>query len=158
MIGGLICEPVQNSMSSRIWWMNNRTMNCWSRTHLKRSESPQRWHGGPSTQLWMREPCIQKEIRSEISVWINGRHGTVKKHWIGRAQKLSMLSSSSPRNRLYEFLSNVWLVCIGGDPLCRSMRSPLPPLIVVSLLCVLALGFVRDTLVLMDLGKHCAEH
>ena len=119
---------------------------------------PQRWHGGPSTQLWMREPCIQIEIRSEISVWINGRHGTVKKHWIGRAQKLSMLPSSSPRNRLYVFLSNVWLVCIGGDPLCRSMRSPLPPLIVVSLLCVLALGFVRDTLVLMDLGKHCAEH
>lgn len=126
MIGGLICEPVQNSMSSRIWWMNNRTTNGWSRTHLKRSESPSTvtWRALHSTQLWMREPCIQKEIRSEISVWINGRHGSVKKHWIGRAQKLSMLPSSSPRNRLY--VSNVWLVCIGGDPLCRSMRFPSP--------------------------------
>ena len=130
MIGGLICEPVQNSMSSRIWWMNNRTTNGWSRTHLKRSESPSTvtWRALHSTQLWMREPCIQKEIRSEISVWINGRHGTVKKHWIGRAQNLSMLPSFSPRNRLYVFLSNVWLVCIGGDPLCRSMRPLLPPI------------------------------
>ena len=40
IIGGLFCELVQNSMSSRIWWMNNRTTNGWSRTHLKRSESP----------------------------------------------------------------------------------------------------------------------
>ena len=144
-------------MSSRIWWMNNRTMNGWSRTHLKRSESP-------STVTWRALHTALNEramYSNRDSIWNLCLDQRSTRH----SEKALKRSSSKAFHVALLFPQKSSLCipfwCLVGLHWWRSTllnEVPLPPLIVVSQLCVLALGFVRDTLVLMDLGKHCGEH